>query len=225
MTPVKENLARITEAIVSAAAKSGRKPEDISIVAVTKTATVERIAEARDAGVLLFGENRVQDAAVKVPAFPQSVWHMIGHLQTNKIKDALSLFQVIQSVDSVRLAQKIAEESALLGKNTPIFLEVNISGQEQRYGLAPEELYAAADVLAKLEHVTVTGLMGIAPFPATDDEKRASFRKLKGLFGVCKAFKYPNFQMKHLSMGMSDDYALAVEEGSNMLRLGRAIFA
>jgi len=226
MVGIREKLERVRAAMEEAARKGGRSANDITLVAVTKGASPEAVAEAREAGLSIFGESKVQEAETKIPqAGGPAEWHMVGHLQTNKVKTAVSLFNLIQSVDSVRLAKAVSDESAALGKVTPVLLEVNISGEAKRFGFSPEEIYAGMEAAAGMPGIRVTGLMGIAPHPADEGSKRAAFKKLKSVFSVCKALKRPNLEMKYLSMGMSDDYKIAIEEGSNMIRLGRALFS
>ena len=222
----KDRLDRAQGFIERAAQKSGRSLKDITIVAVTKGVKSEAIQEAREAGVNIFGENRVQEAAEKIPAVQGAdiQWHLIGHLQSNKVKAAISLFQLIQSVDTVRLAGKISQEALVENKVVSVLLEVNISGEEQKYGFKPEEIYSAFDLIAKMPGLRVLGVMGIAPNAAEDNVKRETFKKLRGIFSVCKTLKYGNVEMKYLSMGMSDDYGMAIEEGANMVRLGRVLF-
>lgn len=228
MKPIRQNLDEVKALIDKAAQKSGRSAADITIVAVTKGVSVERMIEARQAGLVCLGENRLQEAEEKIPAVdvavPDTKWHMIGHLQRNKIKAALEKFSVIQSLDSVRLAEDLAAAAAAAGKKVEALLEVNISGQAQRFGFSPEEIYSAVDDVAKLDALQITGLMGIAPHPATEADCRAAFSKLRNLYSVCKGLKGPNIQMRYLSMGMSEDFEIAVEEGSNMVRLGRRLF-
>ena len=223
---INERLAQIQEAIEKAAIKSGRFSKDITLVAVTKGVEPQAILEARGAGILIFGENKVQEAESKIPVInqPDIQWHMIGHLQTNKIRPALSLFSLIQSVDSVRLAKEISEISAADNRVTPMLLEVNISGEPKKFGFSADEIYTAIDQIVKLPAVKVLGLMAIGPNQVDDEVKRQAFKKLKSIFSVCKSIKSNNLEMKHLSMGMSDDFEIAIEEGSNMIRLGRAIF-
>ena len=223
---INERLAQIQEAIEKAAIKSGRFSKDITLVAVTKGVEPQAILEARGAGILIFGENKVQEAESKIPLINQSdiQWHMVGHLQTNKIRSALSLFNLIQSVDSVRLAKEISEISAADNRVTPMLLEVNISGEQKKFGFSTDEIYTAIDSIVKLPAIKVLGLMAIGPHKVEDEVKRQAFKKLKSIFSVCKSIKSNNLEMKHLSMGMSDDFEIAIEEGSNMIRLGRAIF-
>lgn len=226
MAGIKEKVAEVRSRIAEAAARTGRKPEDVLLVAVTKGAGVEKIREAVEAGVTVFGENRIQDAAEKIPQLPAGLdWHLIGHLQTNKAKTALELFGTVQSVDSVRVAEKLNEEAAALGRESvPVFLEVNVSGEAQKYGFAPAELYGIVDQVAAYEHLRIEGLMGIAPNDPDMEKRRASFRQLKQLSGIVKSMKHERVKLKHVSMGMSDDFEIAVEEGSTLVRVGRAIF-
>lgn len=222
---VAENLQALRERIEQAAQKSGRTAQDITLVAVTKGAAVPAVLEAQQAGVQFFAENRIQDAQEKIPAVPGAQWHMIGHLQTNKIKAALSLFQCLQSLDSVRLAEEVNSELLAENRVLPVMLEVNISGEKQKFGFEPDQIYSAVDQIKKLTQLDVQGVMGIAPNTDDAEARRASFKKLKGLFTVLKAMKGERFQMKYLSMGMSDDFEMAIEEGANMVRVGRAVFA
>lgn len=216
---------RLRERIDDAARRSGRPGASVTVIAVTKGVSPERIREAREAGVAAFGENKVQEAAEKIPQFPEAEWHLIGHLQSNKIPSALELFHVIQSVDTVNLAKRLGQEALAKGRDISVLLEVNLSGEAKRYGFAPDELYSALDEIAAIPNVRVSGLMGMAPHPAEPEKKREAFRTLKNLFGACKSMKRANVEMKHLSMGMSDDFEIAVEEGSTMVRVGRALFS
>ena len=212
--------------IDEAARKTGRSLKDITLVAVTKGVKSELILEVKEAGLSIFGENRVQEAEEKIPAvnFPDVQWQLIGHLQSNKVKTAVALFQLIQSVDTVRLADKISQEALAAGKMMPVLLEVNISGEEQKYGFKTEEVYSAIDQMASMQGIRVLGLMGMASNLVNENVKRETFKKLRGLFSACKMLKHPNIEMKFLSMGMSDDYGIAIEEGANMVRIGRALF-
>ena len=224
MVLVKENLEKLHERISLAAKKSGRSAEDIALVAVTKGAALPAILEAQACGVKIFAENRVQDAQEKIPVAPNAEWHMIGHLQSNKIKPCLGLFHCVQSVDSVRLAERIQAELLTENRVFPVLLEVNVSGEAQKHGFHPEEIYAAADSIRALTQLEVRGVMGIAPNTSDMEALRAAFKKLKGVFTVLKSMKSERFQMQTLSMGMSDDFEVAIEEGSNMIRVGRALF-
>lgn len=223
---ISEKLESVRKNINEAAIKSSRALKDIALVAVSKGALPEKIQQAKEAGLLTFGENKVQEAEPKIQALGEGLeWHMIGHLQSNKVKSAVSLFHLIQSVDSVRLAKLIHEEAKASGKVMNILLEVNASGEEQKYGFSPEEIYSALDQMRELDAIKILGIMGMAPNSPDENVRRATFKKLKSIFSVCKSVKQTNLEVKILSMGMSDDYKVAVEEGSNMLRIGRALFA
>ena len=224
MKSFKESLDEVLGRIDAAARKTGRTGQDVTLVAVTKQASVPAILEAQQAGVQVFAENRIQDAMEKIPQIPGVEWQMIGHLQTNKIKTALGLFSCLQSLDSVRLAQEV--NAQLLSENRvfPVLLEVNISGEKQKFGFEPDNIYSAVDEIKKLTQLEVRGVMGIAPNTEDTEARRAAFKKLRGVFTVLKSMKGERFQMKYLSMGMSDDFETAIEEGSNMVRVGRALF-
>ncbi len=224
MTNVKLNLDNLFGRIERAAQKSGRTAKDVTLVAVTKQASVPAILEAQQAGVRIFAENRVQDAMEKIPQVPGAEWQMVGHLQTNKIKTALNLFNCLQSVDSIRLAQEINGHLISESRVFPVLLEVNISGEKQKFGFEPDRIYSAVDEIKKLSQLDVQGVMGIAPNSDDLEVRRAAFKKLRGVFTVLKSMKGERFQMKYLSMGMSDDFEVAIEEGSNMVRVGRALF-
>lgn len=223
-TVIKENYEKLLARIGAAAAKSGRSAQDVTLVAVTKSAALDAVLEAQQCGVRIFAESRVQEAQEKIPVVVGAEWHMVGHLQTNKIKTALALFQCLQSVDSVRLAEEIHTELLAQNRVLPVLLEVNISGEKQKFGFEPERVYSAVDEIKKLTQLDVQGVMGIAPNTKDIEERRAAFKKLKGVFTVLKSMKGERFQMKWLSMGMSDDFETAIEEGSNMVRVGRALF-
>lgn len=225
MSPISEKLELVRKNIEAACQKSGKAAKDIQLVAVTKGASIEKIQQAREAGLNVFGENKVQEAELKIQglgAGPE--WHMIGHLQGNKVKPAAALFSMIQSVDSVRLAKAIHEEAAANQKIMNVLLQVNISDEEQKYGFEAEELYSAIEEMREFTQIKIQGLMGMAANSADESVRRQAFKKLKSLFSVCKSVKQSNLEMKYLSMGMSDDYGIAIEEGSNMIRVGRALF-
>ena len=223
--PFAERLKNVQDRIGAAAQKSGRAPSDIKLVAVTKSADAETVLRAYDAGLRVFGENRIQETEPKILNLnrPDVEWHMVGHLQSNKVKAAVSLFQMIQSVDSVRLAEKINVESMAGPK--PVLLEINISGEAQKYGFKPEEIYTAIEGVSAFPNIRVLGLMGMAPNGVPDEIKRAAFKKLRSIFSVCKTLKKDNIKMQTLSMRMSYDFEIAIEEGSNMVRLGRILFS
>jgi hypothetical protein len=221
MTNIKDRIDAVRVRIDEAAKRSGRALKDISLVAVTKNASVAAILEAKAAGIEIFAENRIQDAQEKVPQIPG---HLIGHLQSNKIKPALELFELFQSIDSVKLAEKIQEELLIQNRILPVLLEVNISGESQKHGFQPDDVYRAVEAIGAMTQIQIVGLMGIAPNTPDILLRRQAFKKLKGTFVVLKGLKNERLKMQTLSMGMSDDYEAAIEEGSNMVRLGRAIF-
>ncbi len=223
MTNIKDRIDAIRVRIDEAAKRSGRALKDISLVAVTKNASVAAILEAKAAGIEIFAENRIQDAQEKVPQIPGH-WQLIGHLQSNKIKPALELFELFQSIDSVKLAEKIQEELLIQNRILPVLLEVNISGESQKHGFQPDDVYRAVETIGAMTQIQIVGLMGIAPNTPEIQLRRQAFKKLKGTFVVLKGLKNERLKMQTLSMGMSDDYEAAIEEGSNMVRLGRAIF-
>jgi len=227
---IEHNLKQIKADISSLCGRLGRNPEEITLVGVTKYASVAAINEAIAAGISHVAENKVQEAFKKYHEIhskePKVTKHMIGHLQTNKVKAALEIFDVIQSVDSLKLAQTIEKEAAKLNRPANILVEVNTSGEKQKYGVPPNEALTLVELIARLAHIRVLGLMTIGP--ATEDTSaiRGCFQKLKELYvKAAENFKgNKNIHMKYLSMGMSSDYAIALEEGSNMVRIGSAIF-
>jgi pyridoxal phosphate enzyme (YggS family) len=223
--PVTERVERVQALIADAIARSGRGAEEVSLVAVTKGVDRDRILLARDGGLRIFGENRVQEAESKIPGFPDDCsWHMVGHLQRNKVKEALDLFDLIQSVDSRRLAREISKRSAERGGETRVLVQVKTTGEETKFGVGAEELPELLDTVEELGNVRVSGLMTIGPF--TDDEReiRKSFRLLRAVFDRISGIDYRNIAMQDLSMGMTDDFEIAIEEGATMVRIGRAIF-
>jgi pyridoxal phosphate enzyme (YggS family) len=226
---IAENLARVRERIDAAARRAGRRPEDIALMAVSKTFPPERIREAYDAGLRLFGENRVQEFAGKIGALRElreAEWHLIGHLQTNKASKAVELFAAVDSVDSLRLAQKLNSSSQQLGKKLKVLIEINVGGEEAKSGVAAEsremdELLLAAQ---ELEHLEFRGLMTVPPFSDDPQQARPYFRKLRELRDQTAARRLPAIDMNKLSMGMSHDFEIAIEEGSTCVRVGTAIF-
>jgi pyridoxal phosphate enzyme (YggS family) len=225
MPDLSENVRAVRERIENACARSGRSPGDISLVAVSKTMGAERVQEAVDAGLRLFGENRVQDAAPKIRELSGEItWHMVGHLQRNKVKKAVSLFDMIQSVDSYELAVEIDRRSGELGKIMDVLVEVNTSAEETKFGCRPEDSIDLIERMSHLRGISVTGLMTIGAF--TDDEAvvRDCFVTLRELARKAQEAGISGVEMRYLSMGMTSDFEIAIEEGSNMLRIGTAIF-
>lgn len=220
---VKENLLRVKERIADACARVGRSPQEVQIVAVTKTHPVSLIKEAAEAGVSIIGENRVQEAAEKFAEVGKLVeWHLVGHLQRNKVKKALEIFSMIHSLDSISLADEIEKESAAIEKLTPCLVEVNTSGEESKFGVEPDKLAELVAPVLKYEHIKLVGLMTVGPLTEDKERIRSSFRLLHELRN--RAENVFGCYLPHLSMGMSDDFETAIEEGATMVRLGRVIF-
>jgi len=225
MVVIKNNLEIINEKIKKAALKANRHPEEIKLVAVTKTATIEQIKDALSAGVKIIGENKVQEAKEKYQILTTDTeWHLVGHLQTNKVKYAIEIFDCIQSMDSIKLAKEIDRRSLQFGKITNVLVEVNVSGEETKYGIKPEEVKPFLKEISKFSRIRVRGLMTIAPIGEVKEEVRPYFRKLRELFKEIKSKNIKNVKMDYLSMGMTDDFEVAIEEGANMVRIGRGIF-
>ncbi len=226
---IADNIARVQDQIARAAARTQRKPEDITLVAVSKTFPPESIREAYDSGLRVFGENRVQEFIVKsafVRHLPGSEWHLIGHLQTNKTGRAIELFDWIDSLDSLRLAEKLNTAAEKLNKTVPVLIEVNIGAEEAKSGVAAasaelEELLSSA---GRFPHLQVRGLMTVPPFTDDPEGARPYFRQLRKLRDQIAARKLSSISMDVLSMGMSHDFEIAVEEGSTCIRVGTAIF-
>ena len=216
---VAERLQAVRLRIAAACLRSGRSPEEVTLVAVCKGFPPEAAREAVAAGLRHLAENRVQEAQVKRAALSDLpadvVWHMVGHLQTNKVKTALGLFDIIHSVDSLHLAEEISRR-APRQVGVPVFLEVNVAGEAAKYGFSVQELPAACEAIARLPNLDVRGLMTVAPLVAEPEEVRPVFRRLLAIA--------QSLGLRELSMGMTDDFEVAVEEGATHLRIGRAIF-
>ncbi len=222
---IKENLERIKEKIRVKSELVGRDPQEITLVAVTKTVEADRIEEAIAAGVNIIGESRVQEAKEKYGKVESRIiWHLVGHLQRNKAKDAVKIFDLIHSVDSAELAKEIDKQAEKIGKIQKILVEANVSGEESKYGLNPEGVITFLQEVSGLPNIKVEGLMTMAPFYENPEDCRPCFRKLKELVEEVKAKNIKNVEMTYLSIGMSNDFEVAIEEGSNMVRIGRAIF-
>lgn len=225
MNSIEENLKRLQERIEKAALRSGRKKEDIILVAVTKNVEPERINDAIDAGIKIIGENRIQEAQEKFKFISKDVEkHLVGHLQTNKVKKALELFDLIHSLDSLHLAQEISKRSRETGKAAEVLIEVNTSDEPSKYGVKPEEVSDLVKEISKLGNIKIKGLMTVGLFTEDIEKVRPCFVKLRNLFESLKSLKKENVEMRYLSMGMSSDFEVAIEEGANMIRIGTAIF-
>ena len=227
---LEHNLHSVQQRIANAAALAGRNPNDIMLVAVSKTFPAESVLAAYGLGVKNFGENRVEESAEKIPQVNAQasgvIWHGIGHLQSRKAKEAVRLFDFVQSVDSVALGERLSIQALALGKRLPILLEVNVSGEPSKYGFASAPLqafFAAVDKILALPNLDVQGLMTIAPIVARAEDARPCFRTLRGLRDEL-SLQFPNRAWQHLSMGMSDDFEAAIVEGATIVRVGRALF-
>ncbi len=222
--PLRDRVARVLDRVARAAARSGRTAESIRLVAVSKTQPVERVAEAYEADLRVFGENYVQEAEEKVRAFPGAEWHLIGKLQANKVRKAVSLFGWIQAVDSPRLLADISRRCVEAGKTVPVLVEVNLAGEGSKAGIPPEELQALLSSAVALPGVRVRGLMAIPPITEDPEESRPYFVRLRELLDRCASAGGAVGEMTELSMGMSSDFEAAIEEGATMVRVGTAIF-
>ena len=222
---IEANIARVHARIAEAALRGGRQPESVQLVAVTKTVGPERIRQAAACGLRVFGENRVQEARAKVSEVQGVSWHLIGSLQRNKVKEALRLFEVIHSVDSVGLAEELSRRSMERGtRRAEVLLQVNISQEPQKHGVAPEEAERVVGAVLDLQGLRLRGLMGMAPLVETPEAARPSFRRLRELRDRLEE-AFPEAGVYELSMGMTDDFEVAIEEGATIVRVGRALFA
>ncbi len=219
------NIARVRDNIAQAARNVGRSPDEVTLVAVSKTKPLELVKLAYQVGLTHFGENRVQEALPKIAAFhpPDVSWQMIGHLQSNKAGKVAGAFDCIESVDNLRLAQALNRHAAELGNRLPVLLQVNVAGEASKEGMSMEETFALARQIVELPHLEVQGLMTIAPLVKDAEEVRPVFRGLRELRDRLRE-EIPHCSWSQLSMGMTDDYVVAIEEGATIVRIGRAIF-
>lgn len=222
---IQDNVKRVMEEIARAAAASGRKPEDITLVGVTKTVTAAQAKELIDAGVTNFGENRVQSLLDKYETLKdEPAWHLIGHLQTNKVKYIADKVSMIHSVDSLKLAEEIDRRFQMAGRTANILVQVNVSGEESKFGIQPEDAFPLMESLSQLKNIQVCGLMTMAPKTDHPDDCRKFFYGLHKLSVDIRDKKYDNINMGQLSMGMSGDFREAILEGATMVRIGSALF-
>jgi PLP dependent protein len=221
METIAENIARLRERIYNQAVKAGRNPDDVTLVAVSKNVDSDRIKEAREAGITDFGENYVQEAREKIPRVGEGVvWHMIGRLQTNKVKYVVPLFHLIHSVDSLRLAEEISSQALKCDKTMEILIQVNIGCEKAKAGVNPEGLPQLLEAVSSLKGIGVKGLMGMPPYDSDPEKARPFFKSLRELRD-----KLPDSRsLTHLSMGMSADFEAAIDEGATILRIGTALF-
>ncbi len=226
MSLIADNLSSVKERMAQAAKKSGRNSEEVRLVAVTKTVPVEQIAEAGKIGGCVFGENRVQDARPKIEILGTENyrWHFIGHLQRNKVKYIPGLFELIHSVDHSELAEEIHRHSLKHGTVTPVLIQVNVSGEAGKSGVAPSDLEELLERVTHLDGIAVRGLMTIPPFDPDPEQSRKHFAALRKLRDRMRSVAIENISMDELSMGMSNDIEVAIEEGATWVRVGTAIF-
>lgn len=228
---VAENIREVEAKIAAAAEKSGRKAEDVLLLAVSKTKPVELIGEAVKAGCVSLGENKVQEIMEKyepmmeyAPAGDRIHWHLIGHLQTNKVKYIIDKVDMVHSVESLKLAEEIEKRAAQKGIVMDILIEVNMAEEESKFGVKPEDTEALLREISKMEHIRVRGLMTVAPFVENQEENREVFHQMRELLVDMNGKKIDNIKMDTLSMGMTGDYEVAIEEGATIVRVGTGIF-
>jgi len=223
---IKENIDKVKQNIADSAVKTGKNPEDITLVMATKTVPVERIREAIQAGERIIGENKVQEALKKYHMLKEepAEWHFIGHLQTNKVKDVLKFANMIHSVDRLSLAEKLDHRLSQEGRSLDILIQVNTSHEESKYGVEPKNALSLVKQVSKYDTLNICGLMTIGLFTKDETKIRTCFKALKRIYENILTEGIDDVKMKYLSMGMTNDYQIAIEEGSNMVRIGTAIF-
>jgi pyridoxal phosphate enzyme (YggS family) len=224
MVDIGANVARVRARIADAALRSGRRPESVLLVAVTKTVGLDRIREGVECGLRVLGENRVQEARAKVPEIPGVAWHLVGSLQRNKINEALRLFEVIHSLDSLSLAEEISRKAEGGPRRPEALIQVNISQEAQKHGVAPEDAAGFLAQALRLPGLRVRGLMGMGPLVPDPELARPYFRRLREIRDRLRE-SLDAASLEDLSMGMTDDFEVAIEEGATMVRVGRALFA
>lgn len=218
------NFKKVKEKIEKACRKTGRNPAEITLVAVSKTVDIETVRKAYELGITNFGENRVQELKNKVPLLPEASWHMIGRLQTNKVKDIVGKVVLIHSLDRWNLAEEIDKRAKIMDINVSTLLQINIAGEEQKAGLLPDDVEYFLKSVGQLSNIRILGFMTMAPLLDNPEEARPVFRELANLRHKFSAHNYTNVDLKYLSMGMSQDFDIAIEEGANIVRIGSLIF-
>jgi pyridoxal phosphate enzyme (YggS family) len=217
------NIASVQQRITAACERAGREPSSVTLLAVSKNHPPEVVSEATRLGLTFFGENKVQEAKAKIPLCPGRLrWHMLGHLQTNKCRDAVELFEMIQSVDSLHLAEEINKRAEQASKTMPILLEVNAGGEASKFGYGPEKLLEDLPRINQLGRLEIHGLMTVPPWSPNPEKVRPIFRQLRELKTKCEEIL--GAPLQHLSMGMTGDFEVAIEEGATMVRIGTALF-
>ena len=225
MIDVAANYRKVLDSIAEATAKSRRAAGQVKLLAATKSQSIELLLAAVDAGITLIGENYVQEAAGKKPLITAAIeWHMIGHLQRNKAKAAVDLFDVFESLDNLPLARELDKEGQRQNKVIRVFVEVNLGGEESKTGVIESEAASLVEQIATLSHLRIEGLMSVPPYREDPEEVRPYFRKLRLLQEKLGEIRFPRLQLRELSMGMSHDYKVAIEEGATIVRIGTALF-
>ncbi|MCR5602984.1 MAG: YggS family pyridoxal phosphate-dependent enzyme [Lachnospiraceae bacterium] len=222
---IKDNLQSVKNNIAEAIERSGRNPEDVTLIAVSKTKPVSMIQEVYDLGIRDFGENKVQELVDKYDKLPRDIrWHLIGHLQTNKVKYVIDKAYLIHSVDSVKLAREISKEAVKRSLNVNILIEVNVSGEESKFGVSPDRLIETVEEIAALPGIYIKGLMTVAPYVVDSEQNREFFAQIMKFTVDIMQKNIDNVSMDFISMGMSGDYKVAIEEGATYIRVGTSIF-
>jgi PLP dependent protein len=220
---IAENIDAIRARVTEASDRAGREPEAVQLMAVSKTQSVDAIREAVDAGLTLFGENKIQEAKLKIAQCPQSArWHFIGHVQTNKARDAVRHFEMLHGVDSLRLAEELNKRATTEAREVKYLLEINVAGESSKYGYSPAAVLDDIERLAELPRLELHGLMTVPPFSSDPERSRPFFRRLAELKDACE--QKLGVPLGELSMGMSGDFEIAIEEGATIVRVGTAIF-
>ena len=218
-----ENIDRVQKRIAAACGRAGRNPDEVTLVAVTKSQPPEIVGEAARLGLTLFGENKIQEAKAKIPLCSGRLkWHFIGHLQTNKARDAVELFEMVQSVDSLHLAEELNKRAEQAAKRLPVLLEINVVGEASKFGYRPDKLRAELEQLNALQRLEIHGLMTVPPWTKDPEEVRPIFRQMRELKEECE--QKLGAPLPCLSMGMTGDFEIAIEEGATMVRIGTALF-
>jgi pyridoxal phosphate enzyme (YggS family) len=224
MQGVRERLEEIRRRITRAAGRAGRAAESIRLVAVTKTVEASRIQEAMEAGQLLFGENRVQEARLKAAELPSAHWHLVGHLQRNKAKEAARLFRMIHSIDSAELLRELERHAAGRAEPLEVLVQVNLAGEDTKHGVRREEVPEILAAAKGMRHIRVAGMMILPPYDPDPERSRPRFRELAEVARELEGRGFENVSLRELSMGMSEDFEVAIEEGATLIRIGRALF-
>jgi len=223
---IKENIDIILEKTAAAAIRSGRNPEDITVIAVSKTVDADRARKAAEGGLINLGENRVQELVNKYEQLSDTAvkWHLIGHLQKNKVKYIIDKAVLIHSVENLELANEINKRALQHNITANVLIELNIGEEESKFGIGEESVYEFVKLMEQFENIKILGLMTVAPFSENPEDIRWVFKKMKEIFNKISGMKLKNTEMKILSMGMTNDFEIAIEEGANMVRIGTAIF-